>query len=332
MLPLKINDMSAIKLDGQLNVSVIQREVAKDIARDKQYQVEDGMKKRAIHISKNYDEFKNFVACSNLQPVQRHEMNQLFISTETQHAMNRNRPNKVFNSSSEMDQTSKKLLEGLRITSTSNSTSATEQSSSQVCTRTSCDLSSKVPETLMEFEKEWRYFCTSVDATLQYILLPLGSTNYVYDKGNFFVPIKLRLCPDYVCCKLCKVEMNSGIFGELLQALRYLLEVSEGYRVDHSIVEEVLCSEDANIQNSHLFVFQWMKYLRLSGGFELNIAFVNSHEKNAIRAIFEIMNKRLFKRARGEDFQEDHTVSDSTRFSSDDDKCLSGLARAYKVN
>ena len=37
------------------------------------------MKKRAVHTSKDYDEFKNFVACSQLKPVQSKQMGQLFV-------------------------------------------------------------------------------------------------------------------------------------------------------------------------------------------------------------------------------------------------------------
>jgi hypothetical protein len=324
-------NLSAIDADGRLNVSIIQRNVANDIAMDKQHHSEDGMKKRAIHMSKNYDEFKSFVACSNLQPVKRDEMSQLFTSTESRISMNQNRPNKVLNSSSEIDRTTKKLLEGLGInSSTSNKQqSSTIIQSSQRRPGSSMDLS-KVPTTFMELEKEWRYFCTTVDTALQYILLPIGSSINSMEKSHFSVPVNLRLCPEYVCCKLCKVEMSSSIFGDLIVALYSFLESSDqGERTkDYISSDEDICKDDANAtQSSILFVFQWIKYLRQAGGFDLNIAFLTDNQKRLLGKLFEIMDKFLLRRPPIGNHQDDYAVN----ASSDDEKCLIELRQLYKV-
>ena len=49
---MKVNKrIGAILPDGKLNVSLIQREIAHDVASDARYIAEDEMKKRAIHMS-----------------------------------------------------------------------------------------------------------------------------------------------------------------------------------------------------------------------------------------------------------------------------------------
>lgn len=42
---------SAILPNGKVNISLIQHEIARDLSADARYHAEDGMKKRAIHMS-----------------------------------------------------------------------------------------------------------------------------------------------------------------------------------------------------------------------------------------------------------------------------------------
>ena len=42
----------AILPDGRVNIEFLQREIASDLSNDARYSAEDGMKKRAVHLSK----------------------------------------------------------------------------------------------------------------------------------------------------------------------------------------------------------------------------------------------------------------------------------------
>jgi len=64
--------------NGKLNVDLLRKEIASDVSLHDRYRAEDAMKKRAIHSSQNYDEFRNLVLASQLKPVNQAEMSQLF--------------------------------------------------------------------------------------------------------------------------------------------------------------------------------------------------------------------------------------------------------------
>eukprot|EP00559_Dactyliosolen_fragilissimus_P000378 CAMPEP_0184873876 /NCGR_PEP_ID=MMETSP0580-20130426/42079_1 /TAXON_ID=1118495 /ORGANISM="Dactyliosolen fragilissimus" /LENGTH=181 /DNA_ID=CAMNT_0027376817 /DNA_START=72 /DNA_END=614 /DNA_ORIENTATION=+ len=83
---------SVLLLDGSLNTSLIVREVAQDIEATAKYSAEDNMKKRVVHTCKGYDEFKDFVSCSQLKPVATSDMRQLFQSQGGQNRV----PNRAF--------------------------------------------------------------------------------------------------------------------------------------------------------------------------------------------------------------------------------------------
>ncbi|CCI40755.1 unnamed protein product [Albugo candida] len=66
--------------DGVLNVRALEKELAEAIEFDRVYKRTDEVKKRAIHTSANYDEFKNRVACANMKPITSKELKEVFKS------------------------------------------------------------------------------------------------------------------------------------------------------------------------------------------------------------------------------------------------------------
>jgi hypothetical protein len=70
---------SVFTKDGHLDVKKLERECCAGLTEDRRYRRVDDMKKKAIHVSGSYDEFKNFVACAedNLQPVSSTEFKEL---------------------------------------------------------------------------------------------------------------------------------------------------------------------------------------------------------------------------------------------------------------
>ncbi len=65
--------------NGKLNTTILENEIQNDISNHNKYYAEDEMKKRAVHISQDYNEFSNFVKCSQLKAVDSQEMKQLFV-------------------------------------------------------------------------------------------------------------------------------------------------------------------------------------------------------------------------------------------------------------
>jgi hypothetical protein len=125
-----MDTQAAILSDGTINLDRLITEIQSDLFNDAKYKAEDGMKKRAVHISefqiiffalstshadchfihfdeppfsniipllhsygtgKNYDEFKEFVACSQLKPIKGLDNNSIsraVSSADTEESLN----------------------------------------------------------------------------------------------------------------------------------------------------------------------------------------------------------------------------------------------------
>jgi len=59
---------------GQLNIRSLEKEMSTALESDRRYHKEDDMKKRAITTAATYDDFRNMVACCDLTPVTRKDM------------------------------------------------------------------------------------------------------------------------------------------------------------------------------------------------------------------------------------------------------------------
>jgi len=71
--------MSNVVLDGSGNIDTIKlsKELQNALEFDIAYKRTDNMKKKAVKIAKDYDEFKNFVACAHLKTLSRKEVESL---------------------------------------------------------------------------------------------------------------------------------------------------------------------------------------------------------------------------------------------------------------
>ncbi|KAJ1458665.1 hypothetical protein M885DRAFT_512407 [Pelagophyceae sp. CCMP2097] len=70
---------SVFDAEGELDLDRLTKEMSGAVFEDKRYSNVDSMKKKAIHTSKDYDEFKSFVACAQdmLRPVSSVEFREL---------------------------------------------------------------------------------------------------------------------------------------------------------------------------------------------------------------------------------------------------------------
>ncbi len=58
-----------LKNDGTMDMSVLEKELKHAMEDDYTRTKTDEMKKRAIKVARDYDEFKNMVACATLKPL-----------------------------------------------------------------------------------------------------------------------------------------------------------------------------------------------------------------------------------------------------------------------
>eukprot|EP01041_Mallomonas_annulata_P000396 gene396-722_t len=68
-----------VRLDnaGNIDTDVLSKELKSSLEFDIKYKQTDNMKKKAVKIAKDYDEFKNFVACAHLKTLSRKEVESL---------------------------------------------------------------------------------------------------------------------------------------------------------------------------------------------------------------------------------------------------------------
>lgn len=249
---------SAILPNGKVNVSLIQREIAQDLSADARYHAEDCMKKRAIHMSKDYDEFKSFVSCSQLKPVPSHEMGQLFVARRTENQQHHRARSGRVNPS--CTRTAPSVISSMV------SSPFTTDGSSRVG-----ETSREIPTNVAQLEREWKRYCGSPADTLSYITMPVSAIlcpSSVLDSG---FTERLRISPEQISQSLCRVEMDATVFGDILEALDCLLS-----------------AEFDNIRDeARSFTHRWMLALPHSGRFRINVAFLSKKQRKFIVTIFE---------------------------------------------
>jgi len=285
----------AILPDGRVNIAFLQHEIASDLSNDARYSAEDGMKKRAVHLSKDYDEFKNFVSVSQLAPVSSSEIGQLFVQRRQSpggDSLKRFGPNKIckdlqsdLHNIYEFESTPK--MQSLSLESKRRNTK-------QKSDKTAKQKKGKTPRNAMEFEREWRQ-CWSSNSpvnAMKYLLLPKGGIltgiilghhgkDKVEGNGKLFVPKELRLSPE-VIADIHKIEMDANTMEQIIESLHLFIELSSS---------EVYSVTVAS------FLRRWMVSLTKCGRFFLNVEFLEAKHKNLILGIMEyLLQERVDER------------------------------------
>ncbi len=273
-------DDGAILPNGRINVSKIEREISNDIAENSRFIAEDGMKKRAVHMSQDYNEFKSFVAASQLKPVPSSEIGQLFVqrqksTTETVESYRQTRPNKVclekdktffhdFDTSLRFDQKS------------------AGRKNDKCVAKQSVSKKTSGPRNAAELGREWRKWCKTPPSTLKYLMLSSGSTPEISTEEvtrdgkivGLTAPNNLRLTPESFSGK-CKVEIESSMMEAILEALHFYTTTFHGTSND---------CKDRSISGSEYiipwdFIYRWMISLTKCGRFDLNVDFLEAKHR-----------------------------------------------------
>ena len=143
--------VTSVLATGDFNPSVLERELAVALEEDTKHKQTEAMKKRAITKAKDYDEFKNMVACAHLKPVSSREMGQLGDEGSRRGWKNKNKTlaisqGNIFGIQSRRGEKSTSLGTGPPTAS---------------------------PKTLAEFEKNWRRNCPSPSLKKRLVLFLL---------------------------------------------------------------------------------------------------------------------------------------------------------------
>jgi len=261
------------------------------------------MKKRAVHTSKDYGEFRNFVSVSQLKPTSGRDVSNLFSGASGSIA-----------SSSGSNAKSKKIQGGQatmggfddiiqrRKNASNPSTSMNFKSLSFGKTEKSrgkgSTYTTKTSREAYDFLREWKQHCTTPKDTLSF-LTRIEDTND-----------QLILQPDAICKEYFSTDIDSDILGDIVEALHLLVCMNKNHDPPSAIPNEngsasnnitestdkcpealgmaELSSSEANVLS---FTHSWLKALTSCGRFGLSISFLIPDQQLKLKEIFSLLQK-----------------------------------------
>ena len=225
---------SIINADGSVDISRLEREIKQDLSLYRKHAAEDGMKKKAIHTSADYDEFKNFVSAAELKPTTSRDVSSLFTGglgsiSRSNNAgcrdVDRQAGGGIIGGYGESIQRRKDLTADLNKPSCIVSMKA----SSHTGTRSTADdfkrpagktdiLAKKSSREVHDFVREWEKQCKSPEATVAFLTRIRNS-----DTSDSGMQKRLVLSPKHTCNEYFSTGIDSEILGNIVEGLHLLL-------------------------------------------------------------------------------------------------------------
>ncbi|KAL9183634.1 hypothetical protein ACHAXT_004490 [Thalassiosira profunda] len=301
---------SAIDGSSRLDVDRLQREVLADVATYRQYKAEDGMKKRAIHTSKDYNEFRNFVSVSQLKPTSGRDVSSLFsgasgtVATGGYARSQKTQGGKGSIGSFEdviqrRKDTSSQSNAVAKLDGDLQSLSLDKSKSTTLANRAGAK-TSQSSRAAHDFLVEWKRHCKTANDTLAFLARVDDAL-----EGSF--ESKLILQPELICREYFATDLDSDVSEGIIEALHLLV----------STKEDGACREDAandfTLQNSGgdgvttfpeldelwkseanvlSFVDGWLRALPVCGRFELSLSFLSSDQRQTLRDICSFLRSK----------------------------------------
>lgn len=218
------------------------------------------MKKRAIRMCKDYNEFKALVDCSHLKPVNRNDMDALFVNKNGSQRMKQVKMNRGYK---EVDSILSKLSLG--------------RDTAPMPMPVKSKTNATVPSTSMDLEKEWTLYCKDIDSTLRYLLLSTDKSpsDQRSSVDGIEIPKRLRVSP-YDFQRLCRNEVTPFMLGGIITALHYFTKLE-------NIHAHVDCVAD--------FISNWLISISKCGRYELSLNFLNHEEKSSLQSLVKYLDK-----------------------------------------
>jgi hypothetical protein len=281
-----------------VDVNQLAREIQADVANYRQYKAEDTMKKRAIHSSKDYGEFRNFVSVSQLKPVG--STTSLTVDSVDGNRGSDNslgglgdivRMRKDASTLSKSVATVDKHLESISFGMTSSNCANGKASLITTFGKAPMPHTAKSSRSVVDFLRGWNRQCTSAKSTLSF-LTRIDSNR------------QLVLQPDMICKDYFSFEIDSDVLVDVIEALYLLVdksvkepaETSSATSEDDSKIDschepiknvEVLTSD---IDTLH-FTYRWLKALSSCGRFDLSISFLEPAHKTKLNDVCNFLKK-----------------------------------------
>jgi len=305
----------SVNAGGTVDIDHLEREIRADVANFRRYKAEDGMKKRAIHTSKDYGEFRNFVSVSELKPTSGSEVSNLFsgasgsissigASAATGRKIRGGGQQSTIGGFDDIIQRRKdacsgpsssscvaKLEDNLQSLSFSSATKATASEKSGKYSTTT-----KSSRAAHDFLREWKQHCTSAKDTFSFITRIEGSTDAPLD-------CRLVLQPREMCEEYFSTEIDGEIVGDIIEALHLpILRIMKNHTTtslsstrqnNDDDIETDRCDDEASgipapfftRSNVWSFMHNWLEALATCGRFELAIFFLVPDQQMKLKEI-----------------------------------------------
>lgn len=284
-----------------VDVSQLAREIQADVANYRQYKAEDTMKKRAIHTSKDYGEFRNFVSVSQLKPI--NSTPSLAMGSSDGNIRKGQdtslgglgeivRMRKDASTLSKSVAIVDKHLESISLgIKSSNCANGKASFITNTLGKAPMTHTAKSTRSVDDFLREWKRQCTTANATLSF-LTRINSNR------------QLALQPDIICKDYFSFEIDSDVLVDVIEALYLLVdksvkeaaEISSATSEDDSEVDS--CHEPIktveiltpDIDTLH-FTYSWLKALSLCGRFDLCLAFLEPADRTKLNDVCNFLKK-----------------------------------------
>ncbi|KAL3815910.1 hypothetical protein ACHAXA_005758 [Cyclostephanos tholiformis] len=294
-----------------VDIGQLAREIQADVANYRQHKAEDGMKKRAIHASKDYGEFRNFVSVSQLKPISGSDISGLFNGSTASIARGLSNVGENIRGGQSSIGGLESIVQ-MRKCASNPSTSTTnvdKNLESLSIGFTSLDFakggtaarnSKKSSRSVDDFLKEWKRYCPTAKATLSFLTRIDSSRPF----ENQFI-----LRPSVICEEYFSTDIDSDILGDIIEALHILIDLYEAVEIPSAIASESgpaskddyeydscreaigtaeLLSSEANV--SH-FIYNWLNALSSCGRFKLGISFMTQEQRIKLKEVCTYLKK-----------------------------------------
>lgn len=284
-----------------VDISQLAREIQADVANYRQYKAEDTMKKRAIHASKDYGEFRNFVSVSQLKPI--HSTTSLAMGWSDGNIRKGQdtslgglgeivRMRKDASTLSKSVAIVDKHLESISLGITS-SNCAKGKASEIITTKGKALMThtAKSSRSVDDFLREWKRQCTTANATLSF-LTRISSNR------------QLALQPDIICNDYFSFEINSDVLVDVIEALYLLVDMSMN---EAAKISSATSEDDSEVDSCHEpiknveiltpdidtlhFTYSWLKALSSCGRFDLSISFLEPVDRTKLNDVCNFLKK-----------------------------------------
>lgn len=270
--------MSIVNQDGSLNVSLLEREVNEDIKIYAKSRAEDNMKKKAMHTSRDYDEFQSFLSVSQLQPISARDVSSLFnggVSGSSSSFRNRGVHGTAAAAAAIQSGRGKNDYKEKKKGKEGGIVDNSQKFQYGKLTRTSSKKSSREAS---NFLAHWRSKTSSSSQALSF-LVQIGRDD-----------------PTVICKQYFSTDIDSDILGCIVNALHLLMCIvtNQTAENDHNdelenVTNGLMSANLLDINSATEFMSRWLEALPGCGRFTLSLSFLTSEHEVRLKEVIKFI-------------------------------------------